>query len=255
VIRLVLLFLVVASPALASDDLAAFAFDQRPGATLPREARFRDETGRSTPLEAADGRPTVLALGYFNCPNLCGVVRDDLFSALSRSGLQTPADYNLVALSIDPNELPADAARAKADDLARYPTPGAASGWRFLTGNSADVAAVEQAVGFHARFDPALKQFLHPAGLVILTPAGAVSSYLLGVGYEPGDLRAGLSRAAAGEIGQVGSPILLLCFHYDPSTGRYTLAIMKLLRLAAGLTVATLIGVMVLLARRPKGRP
>jgi protein SCO1/2 len=252
-IRLLVLLLALASPAVAAEDLASFAFEQRPGAMLPRGARFLDEAGRSVTLQGSDTRPIILALGYFNCPNLCGVVRDDLFNALAHSGLRTPADYDLVALSIDPDERPADATRAKADDLTRYPTPGAATGWHFLTGRSADVAAVEQAVGFRAKFDPALKQFLHPAGLVILTPAGAVSSYLLGVGYEPGDLRAGVARAASGEIGQVASPILLLCFHYDAATGRYTLAIMKILRLAAGLTVVTLLGAL-LLAHRSKGR-
>jgi protein SCO1/2 len=252
-IRALLVLLALVSPALAADDLASFAFDQHPGATVPRDAHFRDETGRGVALQEADARPTILALGYFNCPNLCGIVRDDLFSALSRSGLKTPRDYDLVALSIDPAEGPADAARAKSDDLARYPTPGAGAGWHFLTGTAADIVAVEQSVGFRTRFDPDLKQFLHPAGLVILTPAGAVSSYLLGVGYEPGDLRSGVARAAASGIAPAASPILLLCFHYDAATGRYTLAIMKILRLVAGITVVTIVGALVV-AHRRKGR-
>ena len=98
-------------------------------------------------------------------------------------------DYSLVALSIDPAETSADAAAAKADDLQRYPAPGAVQNWHFLTGTADAVQAVADAVGFHDRFDPELKQFVHPAGIVFATPAGVVSSYLLGVGYQPGDVR------------------------------------------------------------------
>ena len=115
------------------------------------------------------GRPTILALGYFHCPNLCGVVRADLTDALAGSGLHAPADYSLIVLSIDPDETAADAADAHRQDAARMPMPAEAAAWHYLTGSADAVHAVEQAVGFRARFDPALRQFLHPAGLVILT--------------------------------------------------------------------------------------
>jgi protein SCO1 len=113
---------------------------------------------------------------------------------------------------------------------------------------------VEQSVGFRARFDPALRQFLHPAGLVILTAQGAVSSYLLGVGYRPGDLRAAVTRAGEGGLAKAALPVLLLCFHYDPVTGRYTLAVTRLLQLAAGITVLTLGGTIALALRRERRR-
>lgn len=254
-IRLLLLLLAMASQftAAASEDLSVFAFDQRPGALLPLEAQLADEAGRPVTLRQLQGDgPTVLALGYFNCPNLCGIVRDDLFSALSRASLQAPEEYNLVALSIDPSEQPEDAARAKAEDLLRYPTPGGGAGWHFLTGRAEELAAIEQAVGFRARFDPVQKQFLHPAGLVFLTPAGTVSSYLLGLGYEPAELRTALSRAAEGRVNQEAIPVLLLCFHYDAATGRYSLAIMKVLRLAAALTVMVILGMLYVAHRRKR---
>jgi protein SCO1/2 len=247
--RLCACFLLLAGlPAGAAEDAVAFAFHQQPGRRLPLEATLHDEAGRDTSLgKLGGGAPLVLAFGYFRCPNLCGVVREDLFSALARAGLAAARDYQLAFVSIDPAEAPADAARAKADDLARFPAdPG---GWHFLTGSRESLEAVEVAAGFRARFDDAQKQFLHPAGVVFATADGAVSGYLLGVGYSPGDVQAALSRAARGEIGQAASPILLLCFHFDAVTGRYTLAIMKVLRLAAGVTVL-MIGVVVALAHR-----
>jgi protein SCO1/2 len=157
-------------------------------------------------------------------------------------------DYSLIVLSIDPAETSANAAAAKAGDLQRYPSPGAAQNWHFLTGAANAVQAVADAAGFHARSDPARKIYVHPVGIVFVTPAGLVSSYLLGVGYQPADVRLSVTSAKLGTIAPLASPVLLLCFDYDPATGRYTPAIMKLLRLAAAITVATL-AVMVLVAR------
>lgn len=161
-------------------------------------------------------------------------------------------DYALVALSIDPSETRADAAAAKAEDMQRYPAPGAARSWHFLIGTFDAVQAVANAVGFHERFDPELKQFAHPVGIVFATPTGAVSSYLLGVGYQPADVRLGVTWAASGSIAAAALPVLLLCYDYNPATGRYTLAIMKLLRLAAAITVAAMAGVLFLAFRREK---
>ncbi len=106
-----------------------------------------------------------------------------------------------------------------------------------------------QAVGFRSRWDADLQQFLHPTGMVVLTPAGTVSSYALGVGYPAADLRGALLRARDGAVAAAASPVLLLCFHFDPTTGRYTLAVLKLLQLAAGLTVLTIGGVLLALHR------
>jgi protein SCO1 len=250
-----LLVALLAVPAHAAPDLSGIFYDQRPGSALPLDAPFTDQTGRAVTLRALIGRaPAVLALGYFACPSLCGVVRDDMLYALARSGLSMPADYTLVFVSIDPNERPADAQRAFADDLRRYPAQGADAGWHFLTGGDASIAAVERAVGYHSRYDASLKQFIHPAGIVVVSTTGVVSGYLLGLGYTPGDLRAAVVRARDGGIERAAQPVLLLCFHFDPATGHYTLAVLKLLRLAALLTVATLIGLFLLLRRKEQAQ-
>ena len=93
------------------------------------------------------------------------------------------------------------------------------------------------ATGFRKRSQPTGKPFAHPIGVVFVTPDGLVSSYLFGVGYRPDDVREAVARAQFGSIASLASPILLLCFDYDPTIGRYTLAIMKLLRLAAVVTL------------------
>jgi protein SCO1/2 len=227
----------------AAPDLSGFAYRQHPGSQVPLQALLRTDTGTSVRLGDLLGkRPAILVLGYFHCPNLCGVLRDDVFNALSGSGLQAPGDYTLLAVSIDPSETTADAAQAKRADLARNPLPGGEQSWHYLTGTADQVQAIEDAVGFPARFDPQLKQFLHPAGLVVLTRHGRVSGYLLGIGFKPGDLRAAVVRARDGGVAKAALPVLLLCFHFDPSTGRYTLAIFKVLQLGGALTLLTVGG-------------
>ena len=243
-----------ASGPAAPSDAADFAWRMAPGAQLPLDTPLTDEAGRAVRLQDAFGvRPVVLDLGYFHCPSLCGVVRNDLFRALQASGLKGGEDYTLVALSIDPAETPRDAAEAKAADLAQAPF-ATGDGWHYWTGSAPALAAVEAAVGFRARYDAEFKQFLHPAGLVVLTRGGVVSGYLQGVGYAGGDLRTAVLRAGEGGIAQAALPILLLCFHFDAATGRYTLAIEKVLRLMALFTVAIIGGLLLVLHRRGAAR-
>ncbi|WP_246395677.1 SCO family protein [Gluconacetobacter tumulisoli] len=247
---------VLASPATGparAGPMQDLAFTQHPGAPLPLDARFTDTAGRTLPLGAfIDGHPAILTIGYYDCPNLCGLEREDLLHALSAGGLKTPADYALIVVSIDPAETVALARQARQDDLARHATAGAERGWHFLVGEAGAIRRLADAVGFHARYDPALKQYLHPMGLVFATPGGVVSGYVLGVGYRPGDVRQALAHAAVGQS-VAASPVLLLCFHYDATTGRYTLAVEKLLRLGAVMTVLA-VGSLLGMAHWRRGR-
>ncbi|MBV8093412.1 MAG: SCO family protein [Acetobacteraceae bacterium] len=237
----------------APEELQDYFYDQRPGNTLPARPQFKDERGAEVALSRyAGGPPLIVLLGYFHCPNLCGLVRGNLLEALSNSGLVPGRDYRLIALSIDPAETSQDAAAAKQTDLARYPLPGADAAWHYLTGRHAAIGEVADVVGFRYRFQPEHKQFIHPAGIVFATPAGVISSYLLGVGYSAGDVRLGVTRANEGSVAAKALPILLLCFHYDPATGRYSLAIMKVLRLASAITVLTIGGTLFLAFRRER---
>jgi protein SCO1/2 len=244
--------LAFAAPAPA---LAGIAFEQKPGARLPRQDLYRDDTGRMVRLdELFEGMPLVLVLGYFHCRNLCSVVRGDLLKALTASGLVAGRDYSLAALSIDPSEGSNDAAAAKAEDLKRFPAPGAVRNWHFLTGTPESVQDLASAAGFHDRSDPERKTFAHPVGVVFATPGGVISSYLPGVGYRAGDVRLAVMRAMTGSIASPASPILLLCSDFDPTTGRYTLAIMKILRLAAAITVLMAAGIIFFAIRRERHR-
>ena len=244
--------LIAARPAAALDP-QDFAWDMHRGGSVPLDAPLRDEAGATVTLaQASAGLPVILDLDYYHCPSLCGVARGDLIAALKSSGLVGGRDYALVSLSIDPAETAQDAATAKAADLAQAPfTDGRA--WHYLTGPAPAIAAIAQAVGFRSRYDDQLKQYLHPAGITVLSRTGTVAGYLLGVGYNGEDLRAAVLQAGQGELARVAQPILLLCFHFDASTGRYTLEIEKVLKLGAALTILTIAGLLLVLHhKRPR---
>jgi protein SCO1/2 len=242
-----LLMLLCGQHAQAATDFSAFAYDQRPGAQLPLTARFKDASGQEITLgQVLARRPTILALGYFHCPNLCGLVRNDLMLALSH--LDATAKYSLIVLSIDPSETPFEASSAQQEDAIRFEP---VMDGHYLTGSAEAIRSVTDAVGFRAQFDAANKQFLHPAGLVFLTDTGVVSSYLLGLGYQPSDVGLGITRSANGVTARA-LPILLLCFHYDPTTGRYTLAVLRVLQLGAAITVMVVGGTVMLALRRER---
>ena len=239
--RLPVAALLVLTLGAAAPDLSGLDYVQHRGGAMPMAAPLRDADGRATDLaQLSGGQPLIVDFGYFHCPTLCSATRDDLLGALGQSGLRAGQDYALAAISIDPAERPADAAAALRDDLARFPQTGAATAWHFLTGPDASLRALQAAAGFHARWDPDLKQFLHPEGLVFVSPQGRISGYQFGYDGTAAALRRGIGLAAAGIVAPRANPVLLLCFHFNPLTGQYSFAAMKALRLAAGVTVLAL---------------
>lgn len=244
-IRRLALLLLLAAPAWAGPpDLSGIEWTDRTGALLPMAMPLTGADGADTTLgTVADGRPLILAPGYFHCPSLCSVVRADLLGALAASRLRAGTDVSVAVLGIDPAEGPADARAAREGGEARWP------GAHYLTGDS---VAVQDAAGFRARFDPELKQFLHPAGLVVVSPDGRVAGYLGGVGYAPAQLEAAVARARGGPL-EPASLVRLLCFHFDPATGRYTLAVERLVQ-AAFLLTAVVVGALLWRSHR-RGTP
>lgn len=254
-----LLALGVAAAAAGSSpafDPSRFSYWERTGTALPGQILFLDSDQRPASLgDLSRQRPLILVPAYFHCANLCGVVRASLLSALQRTELQAGRDYTLAILSIDPHETSAEAREAKMADLSAFGSTGAERYWHYLTGSSENIKAVTDAIGFRHRFDPESKEFVHPAGIVFVTGSGMVSNYLLGVGYTPTDLRSAVRQAGSGRIAAAASSLLLICFHFDPTTGRYSLEILKLFRLAALLTVLIVVVMLFLLFRRERIRP
>jgi protein SCO1/2 len=225
----------VATPAAILDTVR---FDPRLGAQVPLALQFRDEEGRTVRLGEYFGRrPVLLALAYYRCPMLCGLVLSGLLRAANELSFTTGEQFDIVIVSIDPKDTPALAAAKKRNYVHHYHRPGGEAGWHFLTSpTAAPVQELAQAVGFRYAYDARQDQFAHPSGVLTLTPSGRVSRYFFGVDYLPTHLRYGLIEAAAGKIGSPVDQLLLRCYHYDAQSGSYTLAIRRLVQLACMLT-------------------
>jgi protein SCO1/2 len=236
--------------------LQEIGFDQRLGETVPLDLAFTDEAGRRVRLsDYFGGKPVVLSLVYYECPMLCTISLNGLAAALEVLSFVPGQEFEVVTVSFDPTESPVLAAAKKKAYLARYKRPGAHAGWHFLTGPRESVDALTHAVGFRYVWDEATKQFAHPAGLVVLTPEGRISHYLFGVEYSPKDLRLALVDAAGGRIGSPVDQLLLYCYQYDPQTGRYSAAILNLVRAAGALTILALGGFILTASRKRRAHP
>ena len=239
-----------ASAQLGAPPLPRVDWDQRLGARLPLDARFRREDGTAVALgELLGERPVVLALVYYRCPMLCTLVLNGLVRALRTLTFDPGREFEIVTVSFDPRDTPELAAKKKATYLGEYQRAGADAGWHFLTGEPAAIERLAQSVGFQYAYIPEQKQFAHAAAIMVLTPDGRISRYFFGVEYSPRDLRFGLIDAAERKIGTVVDHLLLYCYQYDATTGRYSAVAMNLVR-AGGIVTMLVLGGFILVARR-----
>jgi protein SCO1/2 len=230
--------------------------EQHLDAPLPLDAAFRDESGREVHLgDFFNDRPVVLALVYYRCPMLCTQVINGFLKASQAIPLEIGRDYEVVTVSIDPRETSEMAAEKKRHYARTYRREGAERGWHFLTGDADSIEKLAEAVGFRYRYDEASGQFAHASGLVVATPQGRLSRYYYGIEFAPPDLRLGLVESSAGRIGSPVDQVLLLCYHYDPLTGKYGLAISFVLRAAGAMTVGSLCVFLFAMFRRERKRP
>ena len=123
----------------------------------------------------------------------------------------------------------------------------------FLTGSEAAVRRIAEAVGFPYRYDATLDQFIHPAGLVIASPQGRISRYLLGLDRSAAELGSGLAEATQGRAFDVLRPFLLLCRAAGVSVGGWSVPIMAAFGIANLAAIAVLIAVFAAILRRRQG--
>lgn len=222
--------------------LRSVAFGQNLNAQLPLNTEVRDEDGNTVQIGKYFGKkPVVFLFVYFECPMLCTLELNGLVRNLRALSMTAGKEFDIVCVSIDPTETP-ELARAKKKGYIRmYGRPGAENGWHFLTAEEPSIKRLADTVGFKYAYDPKSKQYAHPAGLVVVTPDGKLARYIYGVDFPANNLRWSLIDATAGKIGTPVDKVLLMCFHYDPSTGRYNFAVMGAVRLFGIATLGGLV--------------
>ncbi len=239
--------------------LKSVGIEQKLDAQLPLDAEFKNESGEIVKLGDyfGKGRPVVLALVYYECPMLCNEVLNGLTGSLKGISFEAGKEFDVLAISFDAreNDKPELAKNKKASYLNRYGRGSAAeNGWHFLTGTQSEIDRVTEAVGFNYEYDEATEQFAHAGGVMIITPDGKTSRYIYGIDYAPKDLKFALMDSAEGKIGNPVEQLYLYCFHYNPATGKYGLAILSVLRLMAIATVLGLGGMVFIFWRRDKSK-
>jgi protein SCO1/2 len=224
--------------------------DQRLNAQIPLDLTFRDESDRPVRLREYLGeKPVILAMVYYECPMLCTEVLNGLLASMKNMPLDVGKQFNVVTVSFNPRENSGLAANKKRVYVGLYGRPGASEGWHFLTGDEPQIQALARAVGFHYAYDPASGQYAHATAIMVLTPQGRISRYFYGIDYPSRDLRLSLVEASGGKIGSPADKILLYCYHYDPTTGKYGLVIANVMRMA-GLVTMLILGTFLLLMFR-----
>ena len=235
-------------------QLRDVGFDQNLSHMLPLDVELVDEHGRAVKIGDYFGtRPVVLSFVYYGCPMLCLQSLSSLAATLGVLSQNPGDDFEVVSVSIDPRETPALALEKKAHYVERSGKPSIAQGWHYLTGTEANILRLTKAAGFRYAWDEATKQYAHPAGIVIATPHGKVSRYLFGIDYGPRDLQLALLDASEEKISSPLKRALLYCYHYDIATGRYSLAIMRIVQVAGAATVLSM-GLMIFIWTRRERR-
>ena len=243
------------APTKLPDALQEVGIDQKLDAQIPLDLTFTDEQGRRVQLKDYFGkRPVILSFVYYDCPMLCTLVLNGLVRGLRPLSLNPAQDFEIITVSFDPKETAPLAESKKRAYLNSYRRPSAEQGWHFLVGDDASIHKLAAAAGFKYHWDTASSQFAHASGIMVLTPGGRLSRYFYGVEFSARDLRFGLIDASAGKIGTLADQMLLFCYHYDPATAKYGVAILNVMRVAGITTVLLIAGFIITSVRQERRR-
>lgn len=229
------------APLQSKQIIKEVGIDQHLNAQLPLDAVLRDEQGHQVRLGEFFGKkPVILNFVYYRCPMLCTQVLNGLLRSSQGLKYTLHDDFDIVSISIDPRETPEMAAAKKKKYVASYRREGGEEGWHFLTADEATIEQLASIAGFRYRYDAPSNQYAHASGIMIVNPEGRISHYFYGIDYSPVDLRLALTESSENRIGNLVDQVLLLCYHYDPATGKYGFAISAVLRLAGTATLLIL---------------
>ncbi len=226
------------------DSLDGVGITEKLDGQLPLRLAFQDAKGHDISLgRLFDGeKPVILSLNYSDCPMLCQLQLNGLVDGLRDVQWNAGERFQIVSVSINPLETPQRAAQTKLRYVRAYGRPQTAAGWHFLTGDQQAIQELADAVGFQFKYVPERKEYAHAAAIMVCTPNGRVSRYLYGVVYPAQTIRLAVVEAGEGKIGSTLDRVLLYCFHYDATSGRYAPVAIQIMKVAAAFTLLMLAG-------------
>ncbi len=224
---------------------------ERLNQAVPKNLTFTDTAGKPVSLgEFFDGNlPVIFTLNYSDCPMLCSLQLNGFVEGLKQLELTAGKDFRIVTVSLNPKESTATARATQARYLTQYgrPVAQAKQGWQFLTGSENNIKALARALGISYGYNEERDEYVHPAVVSMATPEGVIARYLYGIEYHPKTLRLSLVEVSQGKVGSTMDRLILYCFHYDETEGRYAPVAMNIMRLGGGIAAVLLGGLLLAL--------
>lgn len=258
-----ILFLSAAVPVFAQppDQVPAalqnIGLDDHLGRKIPLDLQFANEQGETVRIgdyfTEGSRKPVLIVPVYYGCTSLCNFTLNGLVDVMKELKYTPGREFEIVTVSFDPTEKSALAAAKKLNYIQEYGRPEAAQGWHWLTGEKSEIAQLMDALGFRYVYDARTMEYNHAPATYILTPDGVISRYFSSIYFEPADLRLAIVEASNGAVGSVMDKFILFCSHFDPTTGKYTTTVMRIVQVFGTLTALLLGGMiagMILLDRR-----
>lgn len=232
-------------------ELEGIGIVERLGATIPPDITITTDDGQTITLGEyfEQDKPVILTLVYYQCPMLCNLVLTGMSESIDDLDWEAGDKYQLLAVSINPNETYELAAQKKANYLKEYTERSGREfnpdGWTFAAAAESESKRLADAVGFQYRLDSATGEYAHSAASFVLTEDGVVSRYLYGIDHQKQTLKLALLEATEGRIGNTLEKIVLYCYRYDPDGKSYVVFATNVMKLGGAvfvLLLGTLIG-------------
>ncbi|MDA0712458.1 MAG: SCO family protein [bacterium] len=240
----------------APKDLEGTEIIDKRGSTVAFDVELVDHEGKKQTLATYFGpdqtKPVILTLGYYKCPMLCNLVLNGFLDSLKTMSLTMGKDFRVVSVSINPKET-FDLGRSKRANYLKAINLEDDADWSFFVGEESEVKRLADSVGFQYRFHKPSGEYIHSAGIFVLSPQGILSRTLYGIDYKTPDVKMALIDASHGKIGSLLDRVILSCFHYDPDSHKYGVYIFGLMRVG-GLFTILVIGLMLFLYWRYEKR-
>jgi len=248
------IFIVLSLKVLAGDKTVEVGIDEQLGKSIPLNETFTDEYGKKVLLKDLFIKPTVLTFVYYRCPGICSPLLLELADVINKSDLVAGVDYNVISISINETETPADAMERKQTFIKAIDKNLPPESWRLLTGDSLTIKKLTDAAGFHFKRNG--KDFLHPGAIIFVDKEGKICRYLFpgysekrGFGILPFDFKMAVIETSEGKVTPTISNVLQFCFSYDPAGKTYVLNFTRVF----GVLILVLIGIFIFYLRiKPK---
>ena len=205
-----------------SKALKKVGVDEHLGSKLDLSLQFTNEKGEKVALGSVffDDKPVFLMLNYYSCKTLCSAQLNGILKGLKELDWKPGKEFRILTVSIDPEEgaeLARDKRRSYLDALEN---PDAE--WHFWVGKERQIQLLADSVGFRYEYDPIAQQYAHPAVTFFISGDGTISRYLYGLTYTARDIKFSLIETTQGRVGSPIEKIIMSCFSYDTTLGKYT---------------------------------